>query len=247
MDSNKIEFENTLLKSLGPHNLIEIRKVLEPVRLDRAKFIERAGAPASYLYFIENGVASTVARMGKREIEIAITGREGVTGTALILGADITPHDCYMQVAGSGYRLSVDNLRRLMAESQPMTATLLRYVNAFLVQVEWNAHANGIITLQHRLARWLLMIHDRTHGNTFDITHEFLSIMLSARRPGVTVGLQIFEGEGLIRATRGAITILDRQGLIEASDGSYGRAELEYRRLIGPGRLSDDHLKDATE
>jgi CRP-like cAMP-binding protein len=234
MDSNKTEFVNTLLKSLGPRDLIEISKVLEPVRLDRMTFIEKAGAPASQLYFIEDGIVSTVARRGKREVEIAVTGREGVTGTALILGADMTPHDCYMQVAGSGYRLSVVNLRRLMAESQTLTATLLRYVNAFLIQVEWNAHANGIVNLQQRLARWLLMIHDRTHGNRFDITHEFLSIMLSARRPGVTVALQIYEGEGLIRATRGAISILDRQGLIEASDGSYGRAELEYQRLIGP-------------
>jgi len=233
MDINNSGFENYILKSLATRDRTAVGTIFEPVRLDRTTYLERAGVPVSHLYFIEGGIASTVARMAGREIEVAITGWEGVTGTAVILGGDTTPHDCYMQVSGSGYRISVNDLRRLMAESAELSATLLNYVSAFLVQMKWNAHANGVIKLQHRLARWLLMIHDRTRGNTFNITHEFLSIMLSARRPGVTVGLQVFEGEGFIRATRGAITILNREGLIKASGGSYGPAEREYHRLLG--------------
>jgi CRP-like cAMP-binding protein len=107
-----------------------------------------------------------------------------------------------------------------------------RYARAFSIQVATTALANGRSKLDERLARWLLMVSDRV-GTTFPITHEFISLMLGVRRPGVTLAIQILEGKGMIRASRGSVTILDRHGLIGLANGSYGFAEAHYARLLG--------------
>jgi DNA-binding transcriptional MocR family regulator len=92
--------------------------------------------------------------------------------------------------------------------------------------------ANGQAKLEERLARWLLMCHNRVKGDEMTLTHEFLATMLGVRRAGVTIALHMLESQGLIRATRGVVTIQDREGLEEAADGSYGQPEAEYRRLF---------------
>ena len=108
---------------------------------------------------------------------------------------------------------------------------LLCYTRAFSVQVATTAVANGHGTLEARLYRWLLMVGDRL-GQSFAVTHQFLALMLGVRRSGVTLAIQILEGRGLIKATRGNVTIIDRPGLIEHAAGTYGFAEAEYDRLL---------------
>jgi CRP-like cAMP-binding protein len=120
-----------------------------------------------------------------------------------------------------------------MAKSPSSHAILLRFVQTFMTQVSSTALANGRTKLEPRLARWLLMIHDRSDGPKLRLTHEFLAVMLGVRRPGVTVAMQILEGKGLLRATRGLVHILDRPRLIELAGGSYGVPEAEYLRLTG--------------
>jgi CRP-like cAMP-binding protein len=120
-----------------------------------------------------------------------------------------------------------------MEESRALRSLLLAYVQALLAQTTSTVLANGHAKLEERLARWLLMVHDRTDGMTITLTHEFLAVMLGVRRAGVTVALHLLEGKGLIRSTRRQIVILNRRGLIEEAHGSYGAAEEEYRRLIG--------------
>ena len=109
---------------------------------------------------------------------------------------------------------------------------LLRFVDCLMIQTSYTAVANVRQRLESRLARWLLMCEDRA-GSKLNITHEFLSIMLGVRRPGVTVAIQVLEGKGLIRASRAKIVIRDREGLIKLADGSYGAPEAEYERLLG--------------
>lgn len=94
--------------------------------------------------------------------------------------------------------------------------------------------SNAVHPIDERLARWLLMCHDRTIGNEMALTHEFLSIMLAVRRPSVTTALHVLEGNGFIQAERGYITVRDRHGLEDFARDSYGRPDAEYRRLIGP-------------
>ena len=141
-----------------------------------------------------------------------------------------------MQVEGRGYRIAAEALRRAIDTSASLRGLLLRYAHTFLVQTAQTALANAGAPAEERLARWLLMYHDRQDGDDLSVTHEFLSLMLGVRRPTVTVAIHTLEGAGLIRARRGRIRVLNRAGLEEAAGEAYGPAEAEYERLIGPLR-----------
>jgi len=136
------------------------------------------------------------------------------------------------EVGSRRYRLPVATLRELIAKSSTLRDLLLRFVQAFMVQTAHTAIANARGTLTERLARWLLMAHDRVPGNEIALTHEFLSLMMAVRRPGVTEALQSLEGAGLIQCARSRITVLDRKGIEKVAGAYYGVPEAEYRRLM---------------
>jgi CRP-like cAMP-binding protein len=156
-----------------------------------------------------------------------------MTGLAVVLGADRTPHDTFVQSAGNGWRISSDALRSAMATSPTLRIALLLFVQAFSIQASHTAIANSRGKLEERLARWLLMAHDRSDGDRLQLTQEFLSQMLGVRRAGVTEAVGLLAKTGMIRITRGAIEIVDRAGLEEESNGIYGVPEKEYARLLG--------------
>jgi CRP-like cAMP-binding protein len=135
-------------------------------------------------------------------------------------------------VPGSALRMDADALRQAIGQSPSLHQHLLRYIETFQVQVAYTALSHGSFTIEERLARWLLMCHDRLDGNDLPLVHEFLSMMLGVRRSGVTIAVQTLEGTGAIKATRGHIIIRDREMLEEAANGSYGVPEAEYRRLF---------------
>jgi len=233
MASPRAPQTNRLLKTLSPRdwNLVSPHLMLTSLKL-REEF-ERPNKPIEEVCFPETGIASVVAEHpGGRRIEIGIVGCEGVTGSAVVLGSDRTPHSTYMQVAGEGYRLPVSKLRELISKSAALQGILLKYVQAFMVQTAHTAIANARATLSERLARWLLMAHDRVPGNDLALTHEFLSLMLAVRRPGVTEALKSLEDAGLIQCARGLITLLDRKGIEKIAGSYYGVPEAEYRRLM---------------
>jgi CRP-like cAMP-binding protein len=183
---------------------------------------------------LDEGIASVVAGTPQgRRIEVGIIGREGLIGLPVLLGTDRTPHACFVQTPGAGWRIQVDALQRALAASAALHQHLLRFVQAFLVQMGQTALVNGSFSLEQRLARWLLMCHDRVDGDGLATTHEFLSLMLSVRRAGVTVALQALEERGLITTKRGQVRVLDRAGLEGVAGDSYGVCEAEYERLIG--------------
>lgn len=121
-----------------------------------------------------------------------------------------------------------DDLRVALSKSPTLRTSLLRYAHAFLVQSSRTALVNGHSKIEERLARWLLMVHDRIEGNKIYLTHEFLATMLGTRRPGVTTALQMLEYRGLVQARRGEITIVDRPGMIELTHGAYGEEEQRH-------------------
>jgi CRP-like cAMP-binding protein len=123
-----------------------------------------------------------------------------------------------------------------MAKSTTLRDILLRYVHSMTIQIAHTAVANSQVKIEARLARWLLMAHDRVDGQQVELTHEFLALMLGVRRSGVTEALQVLEGRKLIHTARGKVTIRNRKGLERAANGSYGVPEAEYARLMGePG------------
>jgi CRP-like cAMP-binding protein len=119
-------------------------------------------------------------------------------------------------------------------ESVTLRELLLRYVQTLLIQTAQSAVANARYQIEARLARWLLMCHDRVEGDEIALTHEFMAMMIGAQRSGVTVALHILEGAAMIRSKRGRVIILDREKLEDLAGDSYGPAEAEYRRLIAP-------------
>ena len=146
-----------------------------------------------------------------------------------------------MQVDGtSALRIDTERLREATAQSPSLQALLLRFVQAQLVQTAHSSVANAHHRIESRLARWLLMCHDRIDGDDVHITHEFMSKMIAAQRTGVTLTLHVLEGEGMIRSKRGQITIIDREKLEHLAGEAYGKPEAEYSRLIAPfGRTSN--------
>lgn len=223
---------NRLLARLSPDDL-ELLGPLAAVDLPLRTQLERPNRRIDSVYFIERGIASVVANgSSKGTIEVGLIGREGVTGLAVIMAADQSPYDTYMQTAGSGLRLASDALRSAMKKSATLSQALLRYGHAYVVQIAQTALVNGRSKMEDRVARRLLMAQDRMGANEIPLTHEFLAAMLGVRRPGVTIALNLLENSGLIQTRRGIITILDRKGLVQSANGAYGASEAEFRRLF---------------
>jgi len=225
---------NRLLRKLAPADLALLSPHLEPVALKRRQVLERPNRPITHLYFVEQGIASVATPMDKNVlVEIGLIGREGVTGLAVILGSSTSPHSTFVQVAGSARRIAVKPMREALGGSQGLQNLMLRYAHCFMAQTAHNAVANARGTIARRLARWLLMASDRVDGDSIVLTHEFLAVMLGTRRPGVTVAMHDLSKLGLIRNGRGAVALLDRDGLLAHAGDLYGTPETEYRRQIG--------------
>jgi CRP-like cAMP-binding protein len=233
-------YRNHILKILPRADLAALSPYLHPVRLPVGKVLEEPDQPIRQVIFPDSGFISVVAT-GKqdRRIETGFVGFEGMTGVPVVMGDDRSPHETFVQVAGSGQCIESDDLRAVMRAHPGLREILLRFALAYMAQTAHTALANGRARIEERLARWLLMAHDRMERPELPLTHELLSIMLGVRRPGVTDALHRLEGYRTIRARRGVITILDRERLLEIADASYGLPELEYARLLGdPTRLS---------
>lgn len=224
---------NRLLRSLSSSDIELLAPHLMTVVLRVPQDLERPNRSIHQVYFPDTGVASVVAiNADGTRVEVGVVGCEGMTGVAVILGNERSPHSTYIQVAGRGMRIATADLRNAMGMSGSLRALLLRYVQTFMVQTAHTAIANARANLTQRLARWLLMAHDRVAVDKLPLTHEFLSLMLGVRRAGVTEAVREFTRLNLVKATRGEITILNRKGIERIAGSYYGAPEGEYRRLI---------------
>ncbi|HYD88364.1 MAG TPA: Crp/Fnr family transcriptional regulator [Vitreimonas sp.] len=225
---------NRLLSTLSRNASALLAPHLAPVELALRQHIERPGEDISHVYFVTSGIVSVVARSSQHDsIEAGLIGCEGMTGIAVVMANHRSPHEAFVQLEGAAQRLEAEQLRIAMRRSEEISNVLLRFAHVFSTQVTHTALANARAKIEERLARWLLMVHDRVAGDEASLTHEFIAIMLGVRRPGVTDALHLLEGKGLIRATRGVVRIVDREGLELLAGGAYGVPEREYRRLLG--------------
>ncbi len=232
-DPTPILFRNRLLLALTSESQALIRPKLTALTLSSRQEIEWPNKSIKNVVFPESGIVSTVAfGARKKQLEVGIVGREGMTGLPVVMGDDRSPHSTYVQVPGEGYRIAADDLREAMQKSPSLREVMLRFVQSFLIQATHTAISNGSAKLEERLARWLLMAHDRIDGDELPLIHDFLALMLGVRRPGVTIAIHSLEGQGLIDGERGVIRVLDRKGLEEVANASYGVPEAEYKRLM---------------
>ena len=213
---------NSILSHLSAIDLSLLEPHLKFVDLPTRFQIETCNKAIKHAYFIDSGVVSVVANgMGDRSIEVGLIGSEGMTGFALIMGDSRAANESFVQIAGCGRRIPAADLRHAMDRSVSLHRAFLHYGNSFAIQTSRTALANGRSRIEERLARWLLMAHDRIDGDEINLTHEFLSTMLGVRRAGVTEALSALQDAGLVRSHRGVILILDRAGLEDSTDGTY--------------------------
>jgi CRP-like cAMP-binding protein len=232
MARTKAFSRNLLLKSLCPKDRDLLLPRLEPVAMPVRHPIEERNKEIKQVYFVEEGIVSVVLTAGDAEVEIGLIGCEGMSGLYVLLGNHQSPYKTYAQVTGRAHRIDADEFRGVLAQSETIRALFLRYVQAYLVQTSHTAIANARASLEQRLARWTLMAHDRLDDDVLPLTHEFLSIMLGVRRAGVTVAIHALQERALIKASRGRITVLDRNGLKKVAGVYYGAPEAELRRLM---------------
>jgi CRP-like cAMP-binding protein len=233
---------NQLLDAVPFADLQAIAPDLDLVDLKMREVINEPDRPMKYAYFPVSGLCSVIALANvDDQIEMGVVGKEGFIGTSIILMAGQAPFRIMAQGDGRALRLPAAKL--IEASAMPeFRAVLLRFVHTFMVQAASTILANSSYRLEERLARWILMTQDRLDSVTVPMTHDFMSLMLGVRRAGVTEAVHILEGRHLIKATRGHVQILDREGLENLANGSYGQAEREYRRLITPSQPGPDGL-----
>ena len=201
----------------------------------RGDVISESNQQLQFAYFPEKGMVSIVAESPEGQVaEAGIIGREGFIHPCLVLGSDIVPFKIQVQMPGDAYRMPAADLLAATKRSSTLRDTLLLFTHLATVQGSFSTLSNAVHQVEERLARWLLMCHDRSDSDDLAITHEFLGIMLAVRRASVTTSLHVLEGEGFIESARGYITIRNRVALEAFAADAYGKPEAEYRRLLGP-------------
>lgn len=209
---------NRLLRLLPPAELEQLRPRLEPVELPLKSVLLMPDVLVESLHFVEAGTISMIATLEDgTQIEVGLVGPEGVAGLPLLLGAGTSALEGMVQVRGTALRLPAAALRAALVEVPSLLPLLLRYVDAFHFQVAQSAACNGRHHIEQRLARWLLMTHDRVGEDSFFMTQEFMSTMLGVRRPGVTLAIGALQRAGLVQHERSHVRMIDRPGLEAAS------------------------------
>jgi CRP-like cAMP-binding protein len=231
--TNQADIRNRLLSGLSPADFALLQPHLTRRSVSVRETLIEPGQPLEDVYFPESGLASFVSP-GEVETEVGVVGREGFLGVSVVLGVDRTPLKAQSQVPGEGLSIPTAVLVDALEASRSLRGLLCRYAHVFMIQAASTSYANAHFTVEQRLARWLLMTHDRLDTDELELTHEFLAVMLCVRRPGVTVATHVLEGNGLIRAKRGRITIIDKERLAALAGDSYGMAEAEYERVVAP-------------
>jgi CRP-like cAMP-binding protein len=212
---------NRLLGALPAEELDRIMPSLESVPLVDGMPIHEPNEPISHVYFPISGIVSLVSEMSEGTVEVGTIGREGMTGLPLVLHANTMPSRAFVQVPGHAYRLRAEDLATAMRIAPRIERMLYRYILALFDQAAQHAACNRLHALEERCARWLLMTHDRVDGDVLPLKQQFLAEMLGVHRPAVTIAAGALQKAGVIRYTRGKVTVLDRAALEEAACGCY--------------------------
>ncbi|MBK1642753.1 Crp/Fnr family transcriptional regulator [Chromatium okenii] len=227
-------FVNRLLAKLPSKDREQILADCESVELCFAEVISEPGDQILHVYFpTDSFVSMLIPANDHAGLEVRLVGHEGMIGTPLILGVEVTLLRTLVQGAGSAWRMTAEQFITALKQSTALQAVLNRYLFVLTNEVERMVACTRFHLLEERLARWLLMTQDRAHSDHFHITHEFLAAILGVRRVGVTKAATSLQQRHLIRYRRGDIEILDRTRLIDAACGCYGASEAMYNQMLG--------------
>ncbi len=226
-------FQNKLLALVPPAELEILYPLLEPIDLPKGFAIATAGEPIQHVYFLEQGLGSivSVSRQGQKA-EAGMFGYEGFAPTPPAVRSTMSFHDASLQAEGYGYRITIEALWAAMDRCPKFSRLLARSSQNLATQVSYTALSNAVHQVNERLARWLLMSHDRLRQDEFLITHDYMALILAVRRPSVTTALHVLEERRFIRAERGCVTIRNRSAMEHYAQDAYGLPEEEYRHLF---------------
>ncbi|GAB2927728.1 Crp/Fnr family transcriptional regulator [Rheinheimera gaetbuli] len=232
-----------LLSSKDRHILLQYCDV---VQLEFADILCEPNQRYRYLYFPLSGFISLVTKLtGHKPLEIGLIGNEGMLGVTLALGMTTAPMQAVVQGKGTAWRIDVADLQQFLLQCPQLLHVLQQYLFVQLAQLSQSAACAHFHELSPRLARWLLMSHDRAHSSSFYLTHQFLADMLGVRRSGISVAAGILQQQQFIRYSRGMIKILDRDALKQIACECYQAGLDDYRNILGEQltTTSEYHLR----
>jgi len=213
---------NHLLASLSEADLNDVARKIERVPLDFGSVIYEPDALIDQIYFPETGIISFVPPVDKRSsLEQGLVDNVGLAGISVYLGVGVSQHRAVVQGGGHASRMAADQFLWACEKKKGLAAAVRQYIHSFITQISRSAACNRCHSIEQRLSRWLLMTHDRMHVDEFQITHEFLSNMLGVRREAVSRAAGELQGKGIIRYSRGKLTVIDRVALENTVCGCY--------------------------
>ncbi|MYZ47559.1 Crp/Fnr family transcriptional regulator [Propylenella binzhouense] len=225
---------NRLLSTLPPAEFVAVLRRLQPAPLIPGTILYDAGTAIETVWFPHSGLVSIVSHPGLDGlVGTAAIGPEGFVGFPLVLCAQSWLGTTIVQVPGEASAMGAAEFLALVDECPTLSRQLHRYVLALITQIAQGSACHRMHLVEQRCARWLLMCHDRTHEDTFRLTQEFLAQLLGVQRPTVTNAAGALQRMGLIRYSRGIVSILDRAGLERSACPCYALVRGEYERLIG--------------
>jgi CRP-like cAMP-binding protein len=225
--------QNHLLAALPATDYERLLPQLELLTLPLGWAVYEAGRKQRYVYFPTTSIISLLYVMENgASAEIAVTGNDGLVGIALFMGGETTPSRAVVQSAGYAYRLKAAALKREFEHGGALQHLLLRYTQGLITQMAQTAVCNRHHAVEQQLCRWLLLSLDRLPSNKLAMTQELIANMLGVRREGVTESAGHLQAAGLIRYSRGHITILDRPGLEALVCECYAVVRKETDRLL---------------
>ncbi|MDQ4121443.1 MAG: Crp/Fnr family transcriptional regulator [Acidobacteriota bacterium] len=231
----QIESKNLFLSALSAEELKKISPHLETVKLEYRQVLHRSGERYDYVYFPEDSIVSIVNTFEDgSSIEAGMIGKEGIVGISVILSDGVSPRQTTVQQSGAALRIKTEAFKATFNESSELRALALKYVYAFYSQVSQNTACNRYHSLDGRLAKWLLMCHDRSETGELMLTQDFMAQMLGVHRPGVTLAAMALQEKELINYVRGNIKITDKAGLEALTCDCYRiirASEQQYLRM----------------
>jgi CRP-like cAMP-binding protein len=225
---------NRILSELPTEEYERLSPHFELLALSLGDILYYPHDPVTHVYFPNRGSLSIISTFADGNgVEVGVVGNEGVFGTNVVLGSVTTPLEALVQVPGDGLRISAEVIKKEFKAGGLLQDLLLRYTQAFIIQIAQAAACNRAHPVDGRLARWLLMTHDRAMSDELYMTQELIAVMLGTRRAGITEAAGKLQNEGVIRYNRGRIRIIDRARLEAYSCACYAIVKKEFDRLLG--------------